>query len=78
MARPKTAGERNEQLMMDKVKRIKEIRKSHGIFFSGEEAVGEDQGPCGEAPVLLPVQRSQWYPWAWEVRHMFLVLVIFN
>ena len=60
MARPKTAGERNEQLMMDKVtegeqKQNMSLRRA---LYSGQEAAGEDPRPRGEAPVLLSVQGS--------------------
>ena len=58
MARPKTAGERNEQLMMDKVTEQKQNMSLRRALYSGQEAAGEDPRPRGEAPVLLSVQGS--------------------
>ena len=66
MARPKTAGERNEQLMMDKVGDTDTDTDNDGNnnnnIMSGSEAAGAHLGPRGEAPVSLPQPRRQWYP----------------
>ena len=69
MTRPKTAGERNEQLMMDKVGNSLSNTFSHeDLIALGEKAAGEDPGPSGEAPVLLSVQRSKWNFGTWKVK----------
>ena len=62
MARPKTAGERNEQLMMDKVGDTDNDGNNNNNIMSGSEAAGAHLGPRGEAPVSLPQPRRQWYP----------------
>ena len=63
MARPKTAGERNEQLMMDKVGDTDtDADNTINNTVSGSEAAGAHLGPRGEAPVSLPQPRRQWYP----------------
>ena len=62
MARPKTAGERNEQLMMDKVGDTDTDNSNNNNMILGSEAAGAHLGPRGEAPVSLPQPRRQWYP----------------
>ena len=62
MARPKTAGERNEQLMMDKVGDTDTDNSNNNNMILGSEAAGAHLGPRREAPVSLPQPRRQWYP----------------
>ena len=76
MARPKTAGERNEQQMMDKVGDTDTDNSNNNNIILGtdtdnsnnnnmilgSEAAGAHLGPRGEAPVSLPQPRRQWYP----------------
>ena len=62
MARPKTAGERNEQLMMDKVGDSDTDNSNNNNMILGSEAAGAHLGPRREAPVSLPQPRRQWYP----------------
>ena len=62
MARPKTAGERNEQQMMDKVGDTDTDNSNNNNMILGSEAAGAHLGPRGEAPVSLPQPRRQWHP----------------